>query len=91
VRELTGAYEAGERRIEELVAQVHEREEELRGVGARVEDLSGRLASAEERLDDRERRLEELFRQVERRDSALSAFEAKLDGIAAQFAGELEA
>jgi type II secretion system (T2SS) protein E len=89
--ELTGAYEAGERRIEELVAQVHEREEELRGVGARVEDMNGRLASAEERLDDRERRLEELFRQVERRDSALSAFEAKLDGIAAQFAGELQA
>jgi len=89
--DLTGAYEAGERRIEELVAQVHEREEELRGVGSRVEDLNGRLASAEERLDDRERRLEELFRQVERRDSALTAFEAKLDGIAAQFAGELQA
>jgi hypothetical protein len=89
--ELTGAHEAGERRIEELVAQLHEREEELRGVGGRLDELSGRLVSAEERADERERRLEEVFRQVERRDNALSALESKLDGIAARFAAELQA
>ncbi|HEV8459744.1 MAG TPA: hypothetical protein VGQ38_03465 [Gaiellaceae bacterium] len=89
--ELTGAHEAGERRIEELVAQLHEREEELHGVGGRLDELSGRLVSAEERADERERRLEELFRQVERRDNALSALESKLDGIAARFAAEAHA
>lgn len=100
--ELTEAHESDQRRIDELVGQVHDREQALSGLGERVEDLSGRLVSAEERLDEREQRLAELdaslaervryveglSAQVERRDRALSTFEERLAAIATQIVAD---
>lgn len=100
IGELVQEHESDQRRIEELVGQLGEREEALHGLSSRVEELTGRLGSAEERLDEREQRLaeldttlnermqhvDELSRQLERRDHALSSFEEKLNAIAAHFA-----
>jgi len=99
IADLVHEHETDQRRIEELVGQLGEREEALHGLSSRVEELTGRLGSAEERLDERERRLaeldstlsermqhaDELSRQLERRDQALSSFEEKLNEIAAHF------
>jgi uncharacterized coiled-coil protein SlyX len=99
IGELVSEHESDQRRIEELVGQLGEREEALHGLSNRVEELTGRLGSAEERLDEREHRLaeldatlsermqhvDELSRQLERRDHALSSFEEKLNAIAAHF------